>query len=383
MNPPDTPPCRVYVMDVSYFSGKVEAYLRYKRIPHTRIETHHALLLGTVFRHTGVAQVPAIELPDGTWLRDSTSILRWFEAAQPQRAIGADDPALAFLMDLIEDYADEWLWRPAMWWRWMPVGSAHNLGRRIAVEVGHSQFGPVWLKARGFAWRQRRTWLWNDGMTHDNASVIRDIYTAQLAALEAILAGNPFLLGTRPSLVDFGYFASMFRHFFCDPDSGVIMRREAPRVTEWVARMWNASELPDASTTFAWPHGAGWDYILEDIAARYLPYVAQNAAAHAARRRTFDADLPGLSLPGSTTHRHRVACLADLRERFQSLEAADRERALAPFAPSAQIDAIRAILSRTVEPGGPRLPQLPLRPELAATQSLRQRLRAYVVGTPR
>ena len=26
-------------MDVSYFSGKLEAYLRYKRIPYERIET--------------------------------------------------------------------------------------------------------------------------------------------------------------------------------------------------------------------------------------------------------------------------------------------------------------------------------------------------------
>ena len=32
------PGYRVYLMDVSYFSGKLEAYLRYKEIPFERVE---------------------------------------------------------------------------------------------------------------------------------------------------------------------------------------------------------------------------------------------------------------------------------------------------------------------------------------------------------
>lgn len=373
-------PYRVYVMDISYFSGKVEAYLRYKRIPYTRIEAHHAVLLDPVYRMTGVAQVPAVELPDGGWLRDSTAILRWFEQAHPQRPVRPADPALAFLMDLVEDYADEWLWRPAMWWRWMPYGSARNLGWRIATEIGHSTFGPAWIKAPGFAWRQRRTWLWGDGMTRDNSRVIRDMYFAQLEALEGILAEHPFLLGVRPSLADFGYFASMFRHFFCDPDSGVVMRQRAPRVVEWVARLWNAASLPDDASEFVAPAGAGWESILGDLAERYLPYLEQNGAAYAAGKRRFDASLPGLDLPNSVTHRHRAACLAALQVGFQALGETERASVLRHFS---NPPAVAAILGRAPDAHVPELAASPIRAPLGVRASFAQRLKARVFGTPR
>lgn len=372
---------RVYVMDISYFSGKVEAYLRYKRIPFERVEAHHALLLDPVYRWTGVAQVPAIELPDGGWLRDSTAILRWFEAEHPGRPVRAVDPALGFLMDLIEDYADEWLWRPAMWWRWMPSGSARNLGWRIATEIGHSTFGPTWLKARLFPLRQRKEWLWGDGMTRANSDVIRDIYPAHLDALEQILAEQPFLLGNRPSLADFGFFASMFRHFFCDPDSGALMRQRALRVTEWVARLWNAGALADAEHyDFEWPRGAGWKWILAEIAGRYLPYLEQNAAAHAAGRRRFDASLPGLDLPGSTTHAARAACLAELQRGYRALRGDERAAVDAAFAPGAGVG---AILDRSPDPNVPAVPPLPIREPLGERVAAATRWRARIFGTPR
>ena len=73
-----TPPT-VYVMDISYFSGKVEAYLRYQEVPYRRVEASLAPLILEVGRATGVMQVPAIRLADGRWLRESSAMLRWFE----------------------------------------------------------------------------------------------------------------------------------------------------------------------------------------------------------------------------------------------------------------------------------------------------------------
>lgn len=383
-NPPSpfrtSEPCRLYVMDISYFSGKIEAYLRYKRIPFTRVEAHHAVLLDPVYRRTGVAQVPAVEFPDGGWLRDSTAIVRWFEAHRPERRILPADPALGFLMELIEDYADEWLWRPAMWWRWMPHGSSRNLGWRIATEIGHSSPGPAWLKARIFAWRQRRTWLWGDGMTRANSAVIRAMYLDQLDALEAILCDRPFLLGARPSLADFGYFGPMFRHFFCDPDPGAVMRQRAPRVTEWVARLWNAASLDTAAPDFAWPQGAGWQWILADVEQHYLPYLEQNAAAFTAGRRRFDAALHGIALPGSVTHPGRAACLAVLQASFRALASDQRDAVLTCFAAP---DAVAAILGA---PPDPRVPEMPSGPEYGVAggdRSWVRRMRARIFGTPR
>ena len=75
---------RAYVIDVSYFSGKLEAYLRYKGIPHDRVETSWPLLLTRVARHTGIVKVPVVEAPGGVWLQDTTPMLDWFAARHPE-----------------------------------------------------------------------------------------------------------------------------------------------------------------------------------------------------------------------------------------------------------------------------------------------------------
>jgi hypothetical protein len=69
------PGYRVYLMDVSYFSGKLEAYLRYKEIPFERVEVGWRQLGREVFPHTGIMKVPVVEMAGGDWLQDSTPII--------------------------------------------------------------------------------------------------------------------------------------------------------------------------------------------------------------------------------------------------------------------------------------------------------------------
>ena len=58
--------------------------------------------------------------------------------------------------------------------------------------------------------------------------------------MTAMLKPRPYLLGTAPSLADFGMMGPMLRHFGQDPTPVEIMRNTAPAVYEWVARVWNA-----------------------------------------------------------------------------------------------------------------------------------------------
>ena len=334
--------CTVYVMDISYFSGKFEAYLRYKEIPYRRVDVSHRQLY-EVYLRTGTMKVPAVELPDGRWLKDTTPMIRWFEEQHQAHPVIPSDPVLRFIANLIEDYADEWLWRPAMWWRWMPRGSRVNLGRRIADEILGDFPGPAFLKAIYFGWRQRRTWLWGDGMTRDNSAQIRDMYPQQLAALEQIFSERPFLFGEQPGIADYGYFASMFRHFGNDPDSSIVMRQTAPGVHAWLARMWNArasafSEPPQWSL----PEGEGMNFILRDICSVYLPYLHQNACAFRDGQRRFDFSAGGLQLPGTHTTDYRVWCRQDLQRQLAGLSDADRDRVVALLQPHGGVAALLA-----------------------------------------
>jgi hypothetical protein len=73
-------PYRLYYMDISYFSGKMQAYLRYKEIPHESIHVTWRMMTNRILPQTGLMEVPIVHTPEGQWLRDSTSMIEWFEA---------------------------------------------------------------------------------------------------------------------------------------------------------------------------------------------------------------------------------------------------------------------------------------------------------------
>src|SRR5262245_66630274 len=103
-------PLIVYGTDCSYYTGKLEAYLRAKGIDY-RLEPFSPSNMERCARHTGVTQIPQVEQGDGTWLIDTTLIIEHFERLSPEPAVTPRDPAVAFVSVLLEDYADEWLWR--------------------------------------------------------------------------------------------------------------------------------------------------------------------------------------------------------------------------------------------------------------------------------
>lgn len=313
-------PLKVYVMDISYFSGKFEAYLRYKEIPYQRILADHQRLM-EIFAATGTMKVPAVHTADGLWLKDTTPMIRWFEQQQPQHSIVPQDAALGFLAHLLEDFADEWLWRPAMWWRWEPKVSRYTLGRRIANEVLSTFPAPSWLMTHYFAWRQRRTWLWGDGMTHKNNTQVRDMYLHQLHALQNILNQQPYLLGTHPSLADFGFFGPFFRHFGNDPDPAEIMRQQGPAVYEWTARLWNARASSFAEQpVWIWPDTDLWHPIWKELVCAYLPYLHQNALAWQQGQKRFNFSAGGYEFFGTVTTRYRVWCRQELHRHWHTLD---------------------------------------------------------------
>ena len=313
-----TPTLTVYGSKVSYFTGKLEAYLRYKEIEHTFHPVTARELNGRIRRKTGAAQIPAVELPDGRWGTDTTPLIDWFEAHSPGPAVIPDDPLQAFVSRLVEDYADEWMWRPALYYRWAFKLDAELMSRQIVQEFGRGVPLPGPLLRLGFRLRQRRVNLRRDGVSRETAPQMEALYHRTLEQLEAILARRPFLLGARPTLADFGFFASMFRHFGIDPTPAAIMRDEAPGVYAWLARVWNArgSEMRGA---LALGVPEDWSPLLREIGTAYLPYLAANAEAWQNGQRRFDVTLQGVPWQGFRVFDYRVWCLERLQKHYRAL----------------------------------------------------------------
>ena len=114
---PEWEPITAYVADVSYFSGKMEAYLRYKEIPFERRVADMKMMRDEILPATGLMKVPVLRLANGQWLKDTTPMIDWLEAQYPDSPVIPKDPVLRFMSKLVEDYADEWCWRAALYWR--------------------------------------------------------------------------------------------------------------------------------------------------------------------------------------------------------------------------------------------------------------------------
>lgn len=357
----------VYRSRISYFSGKLEAYLKYKAIAHVLVDLDRDGL-NRVYRHTGVKKMPAMESPDGNWLFDTTPMIAWLEAQYGGVPVLPDDPALAFVALLLEDYGDEWLWRPAMWWRWVPVGSRLTLGRTIGAEFVSEKVAQ--LAGRVFAQRQMREWLRDDGVDAHNEGLVRDMLFREFEFLEPQFDRHPFLLGSHPSVADYGYFGSMFRHFGNDPDPAEVMRMQAPNTYEWLARLWNAktARLGD-KPVWAWPQGDHWQPLLDRIANDYLPYLAQNAAAYLRGRKRFDFTGRNIDFRGTKTTHYRVWCHEVLQRRYASLDAGDRARVDALFQSVGGLSALTA--GGIIDSGMNDFYRLPVSPAAPAKRRIR------------
>jgi glutathione S-transferase len=321
-------PLRVYGSEISYFTGKLEAYLRYKEIAYERIAMTPRTFSRTVPKRTGAAQMPAVELSDGRWMTDTTPMIAWLEEQHPDPRVIPTDPLQRFISLLLEDYADEWLWRPAMHYRWSYRADANLLSRRIVDELMGPVPLPAALKRLFIRSRQRRRFVRGDGVSRTTRAHVERTYLVTLDRLEAILATRPFLLGDRPTLADFGFFASMFRHFGMDPTPATIMRETAPEVYAWVARVWNARASRTRGELVAGVP-SDWGPILETIGATHLPQLCANAEAWKAQRKRFDVELQGVRYERLRTSRYRVWCLERLRDHFDALPEATRQAARA------------------------------------------------------
>jgi len=315
---------RLHGLDLSYYTGKVQAYLRARGIAHVLVEMD-SRAFARCARHTGVAQMPQLELPDGIWLTDSTRIIETLERALPAAPVYPRDPALCFVAHLLEDFADEWLWRPAMAYRWVFAPDARQASERLARGLLRDVPLPLWARRAFIRWRQRHRFLRGDGVNPRTQAAVLAVYPDLLQVLEELLGNQPFILGARPTQADFGFFGSMFRHFASDPTPAAYMHSQAPAVARWVARVWRAQPTGRAGHAEPADLPARLQPLLERVCKAYLPYLQANARAHARGARQVEWQLQGVPM-STPVSPYRVWCLQELARRLHALAPADAGR---------------------------------------------------------
>ena len=281
----------------SPYTRKMLAVLRYRRIAYRFLPPSGPALADLPLPK--VALLPTFYLPDEAGvmqaITDSTPLIRRFEHDHKGRSIVPTDPTLAFLDELIEDYADEWLTKAMFHYRW---SYAPDIAKSAAIL-------PCWrgftipdeeLRTRGafVAERQigRLRYVGSNAVT---GPVIEASYRRFLAAFEAHLTHRPYLLGARPAACDFAVFGQLSQLAEFDPTPMALTLELAPRVTAWVGLMEDQSGVE--------PREDGWislaaapdtlRAILAEIGRVYPPVMLANAAAVAAKAEGVTAEVDG------------------------------------------------------------------------------------------
>lgn len=314
----------LYGLKISYFTGKMEAYLRAKRIPFAFQSMTAKQFMQEFPQKLGALQMPVMELADGRLMTDTTPMIDWLEGAYPDRPILPEDPAMAFFARLIEDYADEYLWRPAMHYRWSYWESAELLRRQIVDEIGRDVRVPGFLKRWRTYHRQRDFFVRRDGVNAQTWDHVEQAYLRLLDMLDPILARRDYLLGGRVTLADIGLMGPLLRHFSMDPVPSKIMRETAPHVMAWVMRVWTAGDRHWGDLTDDLPDDLPEDLqpLITEIGETHLESLNANAAAWAENPKAafYDMRLQGTDYKKVPLSPYRVWCLEELQRHYHALE---------------------------------------------------------------
>jgi glutathione S-transferase len=264
---------RVHGMMQSYFTRKMTGYLDYKGIPwrFRRFAGMSPEAAAAGFP----GGTPVVETPEGQLMWDSTAMIHHLELRFPEPAVLPADPVLRFLDYVIEDAADEWLYRPAVGTRWhFPENAAvggFELARDVAARMplpcdqAHVAVGAhVFASCPPLGVNPENVQHWVD-----------QVLRPWMRVLGAHLATRPYLLGARPALADFALFGGNVAHFTNDPLCRRWVDEDAPAVVQHTYRL-----LEPEDQTFG-----GWDdpgdlpptllAVLAELGRIYLPWVSR------------------------------------------------------------------------------------------------------------
>ncbi|MCZ6785331.1 MAG: glutathione S-transferase family protein [Proteobacteria bacterium] len=269
-------------VDQSYFTRKMSGYFDYKGLPWRLKRFGGGSAEVRAAGWTG--GIPAVRTPDGEIMWDTTAMILHLEQRFPEHPVLPPDPVQRFLCFLLEDFSDEWLYRPAVGSRWLYEENRRHgswdLARDMSVE-----FPVSGEQARQMVTGIMQGSIGRLGATAGNIDAwIEEVLKPWQRTLSAHLEreAHPYLFGARPSLADFAFFGGNAAHFANDP----LCRRWSDEVGPAVVAHTHRLLEPDDQTFGDWlAPGEIPDSlvaVLAEVGRLYLPWVARATAEGAA-----------------------------------------------------------------------------------------------------
>ncbi|MCF6292465.1 MAG: glutathione S-transferase N-terminal domain-containing protein [Robiginitomaculum sp.] len=227
-------PYQLIAAPLSLYSGKVRGYLRWKNVAFSEVLSTAKVYKSIILPRVGWPVVPVLISPDDTTVQDSSEIIDYVENAEPGASVYPDTPVQKLVALIMELFGDEWLLISAMHYRWTynEDYAYGQFGKASAPELSKQEQADLGKKLAS-RFKGSLPFL---GITEKTAPAIEKTYEAFLRTFDQHLAEHDFLLGSQPSIGDFGLLGPLYAHNYRDPASGAMMEKIAPRVADWCRR---------------------------------------------------------------------------------------------------------------------------------------------------
>ncbi len=213
--------------ELSFFTRKLEAQLRYQQIPwHYQFKTEARE--SELEARAGTHFIPLLMTPDKWLIHDTIAIGPVLNDRFRERPVIPDSPLQRASCFILEDAFNHWLGRVCVHTRWCYPDNVAWVGPRFGAnmmldqsidvpltEAQLQQLAPIGpMMYEGFG---KNVCEYN-GVGPEQADAVRGDFDAMLTALGQHLGENRFLLGDRPCLADFALAGASKAHFVCDPE---------------------------------------------------------------------------------------------------------------------------------------------------------------------
>lgn len=239
----------LYGAEVSYYTGKARAYLRWRGVPFEEQIATQDVYKSVIMPNVGWPVIPVMQTPDGSIVQDTADIIARVEAdtgALP--SVYPEGEVQRLVAELFHLYGDEWLVLPAMHYRWS-----------FNEHWAYGEFGK--LSAPHLSAQEQYEIGAKNGQRFKGALPVLGVHAATIPGVERSyeafldefsehLKIHDFVLGGRPTLADFALIGPLYAHLWRDPTSRELMEKRAPLVAAWVQRVQsgdkgNGAVLPD------------------------------------------------------------------------------------------------------------------------------------------
>ena len=214
--------------EISPFCGKVRKALRHKGIAFS-VRNYNGMLATKASALSPAGKLPVLDI-DGQRIQDSSAIVAFLEARDHERPLFPKAPAERALASVFEDWADESLY-------WIEV--ALRMGDPAVLPKAAKLLctgRPGWERAV-VATILKLTYpkkLKAQGIGHLPPERIHELLFGHLAAIEALLAAGPWLVGDAKSMADIAVSAQIDEIVRTSPLAPRVLAY--PRLREWLAR---------------------------------------------------------------------------------------------------------------------------------------------------